>query len=225
PDTARIVTELGAAAMTGLGYFRDGTFTLGGVEVRAARISYVGEYGFELTCAAASAQQLYKALAGAGAKPAGLFAQTSMRIEKRFLAMGHDIDSGVTPLEAGLGFAVKRQGNFTGADALARQRADGVSSALATVLLDNIDANPLGDEPVYADGVLVGQATSAAFGYRVGKPVVLAQIDLNALPEPDGAHVTLDIAGEHADGIITMRAAFDPDGLRMRQHEKLAVVA
>ncbi|MDA7947056.1 MAG: FAD-dependent oxidoreductase [Hyphomicrobiaceae bacterium] len=225
PETARIVAELGAVEMADLGYFQHGAFILAGVEVRAARISYVGEYGFELTCAAKSATRLYDALAGAGACPAGLFAQTSMRIEKRFLAMGHDLDSDVTPLDAGLGFAVKKRGTFVGSDALEQQRDDGVSQSLLTILVDNPEANPLGDEPVYADGILVGQVTSAAFGYRVGKPVALAHIDLDAIPQPEGARVALDIAGVQATGTITLRAAFDPDGMRMRRHKALAVVA
>ncbi len=225
PEAARIVDELGGGEINGLGYFRHGTFSLGGVEVLAARLSYVGEYGFELTCAGVDAAGLYDALADAGATPAGLYAQTSMRIEKRFLAMGHDLDSDTTPLEAGLGFAVKRREPFIGSEALARQRADGVSSQLVTIILDDVEANPIGDEPVYVDGELAGQATSAAFGYRVGKPVALARIDLAALREPEGARVELDIAGEQTAGTITLRAAFDPDGVRMRSGEALKVVA
>ncbi len=225
PEAVRIVDDLGAGHINALGYFRHGTFDLGGVEVLAARMSYVGEYGFELTCATGDAGKLCDALADAGATPAGLFAQTSMRIEKRFLAMGHDLDSDTTPLEAGLGFAVKRKGQFIGSEALTRQRDDGVSSHLVTIMLDDTGANPLGDEPVYAQGKLAGQATSAAFGYRVGKPVALARVDVDALHEPEGARVELDIAGVYAAGTVTLRAAFDPDGVRMRSGEALKVVA
>ena len=228
PAVAGILDGLGADDTAKLGYFRHGKFSIAGVDVRAARVSYVGEYGFELSCAAHAAhaaKALYDALADAGARPAGLFAQTSMRIEKRFLAIGHDLDSDLTPLQAGLEFAVKKQSGFVGSDALARLRAEGVAWRLVTIVLDEPEANPLGDEPVYADGVCAGQATSAAFGYRVGRPVVLAYVDRSVLPNPEGARVELDIAGERFAGTATLRAAFDPDGLRMREQEPLAVVA
>ncbi len=225
PEAARIIAELDASEMARLGYFRQGRFNVGGVDVIAARVSYVGECGFELTCAADDAGKLCDALTGAGARPAGLFAQTSMRIEKRFLAMGHDLDSDTTPMQAGLEFSVKKKGRFAGSDALARLRAEGVSSRLVTIILEDLEANPLGDEPVYAGGRVAGQVTSAAFGYRVGRSVALAYVDLNALPEPEGARVELDIAGERAAGAVTLNAAFDPEGVRMRQSEAFAVVA
>ncbi len=89
PEAARIARELGGD-LDGIGYFKQAEATLaGGVPVRAARLSYVGEAGWEITCNATDAPTLYAAMTKAGgAKPAGLFAQTSMRIEKGFCAMG-----------------------------------------------------------------------------------------------------------------------------------------
>ncbi len=225
PEVARIAEDLGARALLDLGFFKHGIFTLKGINVRAARLSYVGEYGFELTCVEKDAIALFDALSKAGAHPAGLFAQSAMRIEKRFLAMGHDLDSETTPVEAGLEFAVKKTGNFIGADAVMRARKDGSQSRLMTIILEDENAVPLGDEPVYAAGQLVGQATSAAFGYRVGRPIALAYLDTALLPEPENARVELDIAGEIAYGAISLRAAYDPEGKRMRQGAPMAEVA
>ena len=203
----------GGEALAGLGYFRHAEVTLAGIACRAARLSYVGEAGWEIACAVADATALYDAMAAAGAAPAGLFAQTAMRIEKRFAAMGHELDGDVTPVAAGLDFAVKKAGDFIGRAAVERARAEGPESRLVTLLLDDGAAVPLGDEPVYCGERLVGQATSAAYGFRIGRPLALAYV---AADIGDGEAVALDIAGTRFGARLTLRPAFDPDGTRMR---------
>ncbi len=128
--------------------------------------------------------------------------------------MGHDLDSDVTPIQAGLDFAVKKKGDFVGAEALAHAHAHKLATRMVSILLDDPNAHPLGDEPVYVKNTLVGQATSAAFGYRIKRPLALAYLDADL---DDGSVVELDIAGERASGVISLRPAFDPDGLRMRE--------
>ncbi len=225
PDAASIAERLGGAVLLDLGYFRHCQAELAGIQVRAARLSCVGEAGWEFTCDAKDAKALHDALSHAGAEPAGLYAQTSMRIEKRFLAMGHELDGDVTPIEAGLDFAVKKDVPFIGSHALAARRREGSRARLVTIMLDDASAVPLGDEPVYVAGDFAGQATSAAFGHRVGHPLVLATLDARAVPNPDGVHVELDIAGESAGGTASLRAAFDPRGERMRRSGALEGVA
>ena len=88
PDSARIAADCGAPELDRLGFFRHGEARIAGRPVRAARLSYVGEKGWEITCRAADADAVYGAMHDAGASPAGLHAQTAMRIEKRFLAYG-----------------------------------------------------------------------------------------------------------------------------------------
>ena len=99
PESARIAAELGAAGLNDLGYFRIGSARIADCPVRGAHLSYVGEAGWEMTCRAGDAPAVYAALTGAGAVPAGLYAQISMRIEKGFAAMGHELDSDVSPVE------------------------------------------------------------------------------------------------------------------------------
>jgi 4-methylaminobutanoate oxidase (formaldehyde-forming) len=182
--------------------------------VRAVRLSYVGEAGWEITCRAADAERLYDALVETGAAPAGLYAQMSMRIEKRFLAMGHDLDSDLTPLEAGLDFAVAWASGFIGREALMTRREQGPESRMVTLLLDDQSAAPLGNEPVTLDGKIVGQTTSAAYGYRIGQPLALAYVE--AAQAQDGQRLALDIAGTSFDGTVSTAPAFDPKGTRMR---------
>ena len=216
PEAARVAEAAGAGALNALGYFRHGEARIAGVPVRAVRLSFVGEPGWEITCPAGRAGTVYDALHAAGARPAGLLAQTSMRIEKRFPAYGPDLDTGVTPFEAGLDFAVRRDKDFLGREALARLGDLPPRQRLATLVLDDPDAVPLGGEPVRLGDRIVGKTTSAAFGYRIGRPVALAMIDPGVFAGDPEPHADVDIAGKRAPGAVTFEAAFDPTGARMR---------
>ena len=214
PDAARVAEAVGARVLNKLGYFQHGETEIGGVSIRAVRLSYVGEAGWELSCPRDGATFLYDTLYEAGARPVGLFAQTAMRIEKRFLAYGHDLDSDVSPLEAGLEFAVCWNKEFIGKKALVRRKAQAPKSRMVSIVLDDPQATPLGNEPVYLGSDIIGKTTSAAFGYRVAKPVALAMLDSKRLGEASSLEV--DIAGERCTGAMTFGAAFDPEGVRMR---------
>ncbi|HSF95247.1 MAG TPA: glycine cleavage T C-terminal barrel domain-containing protein, partial [Thermohalobaculum sp.] len=143
----------------------------------------------------------------------GLHAQTAMRIEKGYRAMGHELDGDVTPLEAGLDFAVAWDSRFIGREALLRRRDAALKSRVATVVFDDTQPVPLGSEPVYAEGWIVGKTTSAGFGYRIGKPVALVYLDAGV---GEGDPVEVDIARRFWPGRVTLRPAFDPAGARMR---------
>ena len=220
PEAARVVETAGAGALSALGYFRHGEARIAGVPVRGARLSYVGEAGWEIACPADRAGTVYDALHAAGARPAGLLAQTSMRIEKRFPAYGPDLDTGVTPLDAGLGFAVRRDKDFIGREALARLKDRPPKQRLATLVLDDPDAVPLGGEPVRLGDRIIGKTTSAAFGYRIGQPVTLAMIEPRVFAGDPEPRADVDVAGKRASGIVTLEAAFDPAGARMRPRHR-----
>lgn len=213
PDAARIATEVGAPELHDIGYFKQTGAHIAGKHVRAARMSYVGEAGWEITCKAENAAPIYAALTAAGAVPAGLFAQTSMRIEKGFCAMGHELDSDVTPIAAGLDFAVRKKGGFIGAEALNIARDSGAKAHVISLILDDPTAVPLGHEPIYAGDTIIGETSSAAFGHRVGKPVALAH---TRSPVANGANVTVDIAGTHYAAQVVHAPICDPDGVWMK---------
>lgn len=216
PDAAAVAARAGCDGLTGPdgpGYFRHAGASLAGRPVRAARLSYVGEPGWEITCDAADAPDIYAALTGAGARPAGLYAQTSMRIEKGFRAMGHELDSDISPVEAGLDFATRRSGGFVGHEALQARRAAGAGTRVVSLKLDDVAAVPLGHEPIIADGRIIGQTTSCAFGFRVGAPVALGLVER---PVAGGTRVQVDIAGHKCAAILTTGPLYDPSGSRMR---------
>ena len=216
PEAARIAETAGAGELLALDYFQHGVACIAGIAVRGVRLSYVGEAGWEITCPPDRADTVYDALHEAGARPAGVLAQTSMRIEKRFLAYGHDLDTDTTPLDVGLGFAIHWESDFVGRDALLRLRDRPPKQCMATIVLDDANAVPLGSEPVYLGNRIVGKTTSAAFGYRIDKPVALAMIDAERLAEAPERRVDIDIAGSRTAGAVLFEAAFDPEGTRMR---------
>ncbi|MFA9419400.1 MAG: FAD-dependent oxidoreductase [Gammaproteobacteria bacterium] len=216
PESSEIIKQLGAEEINSLGYFQHCQSQIAGVDVEAVRLSYVGEAGWEITCRADKALKLYDALAQAGAEPAGIFAQSSMRIEKQFLAYGHDIDTDTNPFQAGLAFAIDWQSEFIGKQALESLREREPDTRLLSIILDDERAVPLGNEPVYANGKIIGKTTSAAFGYRIGKPIAIAQLQTSALQELDGQSVQIDIARCNFSGTISTTAAYDPKGQRMR---------
>ncbi|MEM1299113.1 MAG: FAD-dependent oxidoreductase [Pseudomonadota bacterium] len=212
PTAPEIARRVGADALLNLDYFKVGEAHIAGHHVRAARLSYVGEAGWEITCRAENATAIYVTLAAEGARPAGLYAQTSMLIEKGFRAMGHELDGDATPCDVGLDGAVSKKRRFIGSEALAEARTTPPARQVATLIFDDPDAVPLGSEPVYLDGRTIGRTTSAAFGHRIGAPVALAFVDA----APDGTQVEVDIAHTMFTARLQSAPAFDPEGTRMK---------
>lgn len=207
PEARLLAARARGAWLSVLRRFDHGEGTVAGVAVRAARLSYVGEDGWELTLAAADAPALWAALREAGAEPAGLFAQTAMRIEKRFLAMGHDLDADITPLEAGLEFAVDWRSDFIGRAALEQRRASPPAKRVASLICADAEAVPLGGEPVYRGDEIVGKTSSAAFGHRIGRPVALALLRADCA---ESAELAIDIAGRRWPARAQAGPAYEP---------------
>jgi 4-methylaminobutanoate oxidase (formaldehyde-forming) len=216
PQAVSIAAQFDAHDLLALGYFEHCRARIAGIEVDAARLSYVGEAGWELTCRTVDAQTLGELLLEAGATPAGVFAQTAMRIEKRFLAYGHDLDTDIDPLQAGLDFGIDWHSDFIGKPALLERRRRLCTRRLLNIVFDSADACPIGNEPVYLQNRIIGKTTSAAFGYRLGYPVAIATLDLPDGTDPDGLEVDVDIARDQNSARVLTKPAFDPDGSRMR---------
>ena len=100
--------------------------------------------------------------------------------------------------------------------ALLETKEKGISETLVSIVLSDPMAVPLGNEPVWQDRVIIGKTTSASFGYRIGKPVALAFLDLNRDQAEGLETVQVDIAGEFYTGKVIRKPAFDPSGQRMK---------
>jgi heterotetrameric sarcosine oxidase gamma subunit len=202
---------------------------LGYATVRATRITYVGELGWELYVPAEFAVGAYEDLVRAGADlglvNAGYYAIESMRLEKAYRAFGRELTPDDNPVEAGLLFACKLGTNlgFLGREAVEQARADGPRRKLVSLVLaaKTPDAMIWGGELVLRDGVAVGQVTSGAWGEAVGGCVGLAYIR-----HPDGRVLTPDDAraGEYQVNVgdelypaaVHLRPPFDPAGHRVK---------
>jgi 4-methylaminobutanoate oxidase (formaldehyde-forming) len=184
----------------------------------AARITYVGELGWELYPTAELARSLWDVLLEAGSHhglvPAGYRAIDSLRLEKGYRAWGSDITPEDTPLEAGLGFALARDKDFLGREAIERQRAEGVTRSLRTLALADARATCLGNEPVFSDGLVVSRVTSGGVGYATGTSLALAYL-APELAEP-GTALEVEVFGERVVATVAPTAVFDPAGERIR---------
>lgn len=194
--------------------------------VRATRITYVGELGWELLIPADFAVHIYDTLVEAGAefglRHAGYYALNSLRLEKAYKSWGHDIARRDTPLDAGLGFAIAwdKPGGFIGREALAEQRAHGPARRLVQFALEDPDAFAYHDEPIYRDGVLVGQLCSAAYGHTLGRTVGLGYV---AAPAPGtgppwytAGTYEIEIATQRIPASASLRPMYDPASERPR---------
>jgi glycine cleavage system T protein len=194
--------------------------------VRASRITYVGELGWELYIPTEFAAGVYDALVEAGTtfglRQAGYHALNSLRMEKGYRHWGHDVSPDDTPLEAGLGFAVAwdKPGGFIGRDALLAQRQRGVSRRLVQFALR--DPQPLlyHNEPIWRDGALVGYITSGMFGHTLGASLGMGYISttsgvIDRAFVLDG-HYEIEIAGERVSVEASLAAFYDPSNRRVR---------
>ncbi len=197
---------------------------VGQTTVRALRITYVGELGWELHVAVDQAVALYDALMEAGGPlglvNAGHYAINSLRLEKGYRAWGADVSTDDTPLEAGLGFAVKwdKPVPFLGKQALLRQRDRGVRRRLASFVLEDPEPVLWGGERIYRDGQCVGYTTSASYGHSVGGAVALGYVRHHGPITADfirAGRYTIDLAGELCAARVSLTAPYDPKNERI----------
>jgi 4-methylaminobutanoate oxidase (formaldehyde-forming) len=192
-----------------------------GVPVTCARITYLGELGYELYVAADHAVELYDALAGGdGVRPVGLKALASLRMEKAYRDYGHDIDNTDCPLDVGLGFAVAWDTDFRGKEALLARKA-AFPSTQRLVQIRLADPEPLlyHAEPVLRDGEVVGYVRAASYGWTLGASVGLAFVSSHEKVTRDWLDTgawAVDIAGQHHPAEVSLRPLYDPTSARVR---------
>jgi glycine cleavage system aminomethyltransferase T/glycine/D-amino acid oxidase-like deaminating enzyme len=194
--------------------------TVGNVPVRALRVTYVGELGWEIYCPTEYGLGLWRTLWAAGAEhgivAAGYRAIDSMRLEKGYRVWGADITPDETPYEGGLGFAVKldKDGGFIGREALVEAKEAGPRTKLCCVTLADPRSVALGNEPVRIGGEIAGRVTTGGYGYTVERSIAYAYLPPEHA-EP-GARVEVEIFGEWVEGKVATEPLFDPKGERIR---------
>jgi len=189
-------------------------------DVYALRVNFIGELGWELHFPIEYANGLFRAVFAAGKEfgigMAGMRAMESMRIEKSYRMWGSDLTRDYTPFEAGLDrFVRMNKGDFIGKAALIRQLATGVPHRFVTLEVHGVtDADPLGNEPLFADGVLIGRATAGYYGHGLGKSLALAYVKPHYAEV--GSEMEIEILGERKRATVLVESPFDPGNLRLR---------
>ena len=151
-----------------------------------------------------------------GLAPFGIRAMDSMRIEKSYRMVGTELSIEYAALESGLGrFVHLNKGDFIGRDALHRWMERGFSNRLVTLEVhDATDADPLGNNPVFAGGELVGRATGGSYGFRVEKSLALAMVgpDLAEI----GTALEIDVLGTMHRATVIEESPYDPGNEKLR---------
>jgi 4-methylaminobutanoate oxidase (formaldehyde-forming) len=198
---------------------------LASAPVRAARITYVGELGWELYIPTEFAAGVDDALEAAGEdlglRHAGYHAMDSLRIEKAYRSWGHDLGGEDTPLEAGLGFAVRldKKMPFLGCEALLAQREGPLRRRLVIFVLDDPEPLLYHDEPIWRDGTLVGRITSGAYGHTIGRAIGLGYVEhADGVSDRfvESGRWEIEIACERIPARAQLSPPYDPKSLRVR---------
>ncbi|HEX7652504.1 MAG TPA: aminomethyltransferase family protein, partial [Verrucomicrobiae bacterium] len=200
------------------------TVSIGTATVRAIRLTYVGELGWELHIPVSQAGMVYDILWTAGrefdAANAGHYAINSLRLEKGFRAWGADISPDDTALEAGLGFALgwKKPMPFLGREALMHQKETGLRRQLVTFVL--LDPEPVlwGSEPILRNGEPVGYTTSGSYGHTLGAAVGMGYVKNPHWVTPEyimTGQYEINVSGKLVAATPYLKAPYDPERKRI----------
>lgn len=199
------------------GFSRLKDLTIGAAPVRALRVSFTGELGYELHIPTEYALHVERVLREAGEpfgiKDVGYRALNSLRMEKGYVLWASDVSPDYSPYHAGMGRLVSRKkSDFIGAEALRRIAAEGPDRLLCVFTLDRkVPVN--GGEAILRDGKVLGVTCSADFGHTIGAPIVYGYV-----PAADAVfdRYEIEVYGEAVPATRADGPLYDADGLRFR---------
>jgi 4-methylaminobutanoate oxidase (formaldehyde-forming) len=190
---------------------------------RAHRVSYVGELGWEVYVSADQAGHVFETLYDAGQDLGltlcGMHMMDTCRIEKGFRHFGHDITCEDHVLEAGLGFAVKRDKPvFVGRDAVLRKRDKGLTTRLVQFKLTDPEPLLYHNEPVIRDGEIVGYLSSGAYGHHLGAAMGMGYVPCEGETAEQvlASSYEIDVAGTRVAAKASLKPFYDPTSARVK---------
>jgi dimethylglycine dehydrogenase len=209
-------TDLSTAAFPFMSFAQ---MDIGHVPALVGRVSFTGELGYEMWVTSDYQRALYDSLMAAGQslgiRPIGGRALNSMRLEKSFGSWAREVRPIYGAFEANLGrFVDLKRGGFIGAAAAAAEQASGGVRKLIALDVAAVDADAIGDEPIWHDGAVVGWVTSGGYGHRTGKSIALGYVNKDVAEAVAGFEV--EIIGQRLAATRLGAPAFDPTGQRMR---------
>ena len=218
PRSREVLAKLTDADLSNEGFrwLSGQDITIAGLPVRALRVSYAGELGWEMHPAMSDLAALYDAVWAAGEEFGianyGLYASNTMRVEKGYKAWGSELTNELTMIEAGMDrFINFKKDDFVGKQATL-DAPDRFKIVYGEVAATNVDVR--GGEPCMVDGACIGLTTSGSYGYRTGKSLFFACVPLeHAAP---GSGFAIQLQGELCDAAVLEHPAYDPDNAKMK---------
>lgn len=220
PNASEVLSPLTDADMSRdeFPYYTGQQFEVAGVSALVMRISFVGEFGWELWVRSEDHAELWDTLWEFGQEhditPFGLGALDAMSLEKGFRLLGYDMGPENSPFEANLDFAVDMDTDFIGKDTLERALDEGVEQQVACITMDDDTVLPDVGEPVLVNEDVVAEVDRNAYGYSVEENIVTAYLPVKAA-EP-GTNVEVELNSDQYSATVCEEPLFDPDNTRMR---------
>ncbi len=216
PKARDLFAALSDADLT-LGWLTHQQATVAGKPAFLARVSFAGELGWEVHCANADQPAIYSAILAAGAKPFGMYALNSLRIEKGYRTWKGDLSTDYSLLEAGLGRFVKldKPQDFPGKAAIQSELQQGPKKAFVTLVVEAGEADAPYMSCIWKDGEIVGETTSGDWGYRVNASIALGTVRADVAAP--GSEVEVEIYGKMCRAVVQEdRPLWDPENARLR---------
>ena len=190
------------------------------IPVRALRINYMGELGWELHHPMKQMESLYDAIYEVGKKDNitnfGTYAVNSLRMEKAYRGWGAELTGEISLVEAGMDrfFNLNKKSNFIGSEALRNKLQSGVDIKIVYLEVEIDDADPRGNEPVYHNNKIVGVVTSGAYGFRVKKSLAFAYVNSDLANE--GTEFLIGIQGQKRKAKVVSSPLYDPENKKLK---------
>ncbi|MGD0752660.1 MAG: FAD-dependent oxidoreductase [Anaerolineales bacterium] len=204
----------------GFPYMTARQIVIGDVPALTSRVTYVGELGWEFYCPMEYGLRLWDTLWAAG-QPEGLVAAgykaiDSLRLEKGYRYWSSEISPDYSPLEAGLGFAVKlNKKDFIGKEAILKQKEAGLTRKLCCMTLSDNRTIALGKEPIRSkDGKIIGWVAAGGYGYSVEKSIIYAYLPMEFAKV--GTELQVEFLGEQVGAVVAQSPLWDPKGERIK---------
>jgi dimethylglycine dehydrogenase len=217
PTARDVLTKMGTDADLSTSWLTHQPATVAGQSVTLLRVSFAGELGWEIHAINKNIPALYDAVISAGAKPFGMYALNSLRLEKGYRAWKGDLSTDYSLFEGGLARFVKldKQQDFPGKTALQNEKQQGSSKVFVTLTLDATEMDAPYMSTILYNGDVVGETTSGGFGYRVGKSIALGILRTDLAVE--GTEVEVEIFGQRCKAVVQAdQPLWDPKNERLR---------
>ncbi|WP_299600390.1 FAD-dependent oxidoreductase [uncultured Tateyamaria sp.] len=216
PKSRDLFADISDADLS-LGWLTHQSATVAGVPVAMARVSFVGELGWEVHAPTDQAAKVYEAIRDAGATPFGMYALNSMRLEKSYRTWKGDLSTDYTMFEGGLDRFVRldKPQDFPGKAALQAEKQQGSKKRFVTMLIEAGDQDAPYMSTVWNGDEVVGETTSGAWGYRINASIALGVVR-NDLAAP-GTELEVEMYGKRYKAVVqTDQPLWDPENERLR---------